>query len=112
MVSVVGQPLHPIKSAVQWNAALPSFQVSTALSIEFSCLDVLVDEFQFPFQSKQHAVHEYKRELIRHVENGLGSKLRAKLSTELVTYTEDSRREMTGNKWYAVNVKYFILLVG
>jgi mitofusin len=72
--------------------------VSTALSEEIRRLSVLVDEFNFPFDSKQLALNEYKRELIHHVENGLGSNLRARLSIELAKYIENSQREMTGNR--------------
>jgi mitofusin len=72
--------------------------VSTALSEEIRCLSVLVDEFNFPFHSERLDLNEYKRELIHHVENGMGSNLRARLSFELAKYIEKGRREMTGNK--------------
>jgi hypothetical protein len=72
--------------------------VSTAFSEEIGHLSVLVDEFNFPFHSKQPALDQYKRELIHHVKNRLGSKLHARLSIELAKNIENSRREMTGNK--------------
>jgi len=58
-------------------------------------VSVLVRGFNLPFQPTQY---EYKTKLHHHVENGLGSKLRARLSTELETNIENSQREMTGNK--------------
>jgi hypothetical protein len=42
----------------------------------------------------------------------LGSNLRARLSIELAKYIENSQREMTGNRWYAFSVRYFIVQVG
>jgi len=56
---------------------------------------MLLDAFNLPFKPAQY---EYIVELHRHVENGLGSKLRERLSTELETDVENSQREMTGNK--------------
>jgi mitofusin len=72
--------------------------VSKALREEIDCLSELVDEFNLPFHPEQHDLNEYKKELNHHVEKCLGSKLHASLSTELVKYTENSQREMTGNK--------------
>jgi len=56
---------------------------------------MLLDVFNLPFKPAQY---EYMVELHRHVENGLGIKLRAELSTEVETDIENSQREMTGNK--------------
>ena len=70
---------------------------------------MLLDVFNLPFKPAQY---EYIVELHRHVENGLGSNLRARLSTVLAMNIEKGQREMTGKKLYAFNVRYFILLVG
>jgi len=86
--------------------------VSKALSEEICHLSVLVDEFNLPFKPEQLVLIEYKKELHHHVENGLGSNLRARLSTVLAMNIEKGQREMTGKKLYAFNVRYFILLVG
>jgi mitofusin len=72
--------------------------VSKALSEEINCLSVLVDEFNSPFQPEHSDLNEYKKKLHHHVENGLGSNLCARLSTELAMNIESSQREMTGNK--------------
>ena len=73
---------------------------------------MLVDEFNLSFHPEQLVLNVYKKELHHHVENGLGSNLRARLSTALAMNIENSQREMTGNKQYAFNVRYFVLLVG
>jgi mitofusin len=72
--------------------------VSEALSDEISHLSVLVDEFIMPFHSEELVLKVYKKELLHHVENGLDSNLRAKLSAEIAMNIENSQREMTGNK--------------
>ena len=69
--------------------------MSTALSAEISQLSELVDEFNFPFHSEKPALNEYKRKIFHHVENGLGSILRAMLSTDLATDIENIQQEMT-----------------
>jgi hypothetical protein len=72
--------------------------VSETLSEEFCCLSVLIDEFNSPFNPKQPDLNEYKKKLYHHVENGLGSKLHARLSTELAINIGNIQRVMTGNK--------------
>jgi len=68
--------------------------VSKALSDEIRRLSVLVDEFNLPFNSDPFVLNVYKKELHGHVESGLGSNLRAKLSTALAMNIDQSRREM------------------
>jgi mitofusin len=68
------------------------------LSEEICNLSVLVDEFNLPFKPEQHALNEYKRELHHHVENGLGSKIHARLSNALAKNIANIQQEMTGNK--------------
>jgi mitofusin len=60
---------------------------------------VLVDEFSLPFHPEQLVLNVYKKELHIHVENGLGSNLRARLSTALAMNMENSQREMTGDNF-------------
>ncbi|KAG7207346.1 hypothetical protein KM043_009010 [Ampulex compressa] len=70
-------------------------RVSKALSEEIRRLAVLVDDFNVPFHSEPLVLNVYKRELHSHVENGLGSNLRGKLSSALTSNIESSQREMT-----------------
>ena len=72
--------------------------MSKALSEEIRRLSVLVDEFNLPFHPEQLVLNVYKEELHRHVENGLVSKLRARLSTEFAMNIATIQQEMTGNK--------------
>jgi mitofusin len=72
--------------------------VSKALSEEIRRRSVLVDEFNVPFHPEQLGLNVYKKELHHHVESGLGSNLRARLSTALALNIEKNQREMTGNK--------------
>lgn len=70
-------------------------RVSKALSEEIRRLSVLVDEFSLPFHPEPLVLNVYKKELHLHVESGLGSNLRARLSTALALNIEKSQREMT-----------------
>lgn len=70
-------------------------RVSKALSEEIRRLSVLVDEFNLPFHPEPLVLNVYKKELHSHVENGLGSNLRARLSTALAMNIENSQKEMT-----------------
>ncbi|XP_073993525.1 mitochondrial assembly regulatory factor isoform X2 [Rhodnius prolixus] len=70
-------------------------RVSKALNEEIRRLSTLVDEFNIPFHTDQLVLNVYKKELHLHVENGLGSNLRARLSTALAMNIESSQREMT-----------------
>lgn len=69
-------------------------RVSKALNEEIRRLAVLIDEFSVPFHPEPLVLNVYKRELHTHVENGLGSNLRARLSTALALNMENSQREM------------------
>lgn len=70
-------------------------RVSKALSEEIHRLGVLIDEFNVPFHTDPLVLNIYKRELHTHVENGLGSNLKARLSTALAMNMANSQREMT-----------------
>lgn len=69
-------------------------KVSKALNDEIRRLSVLVDEFNLPFHSETVVLNVYKKELHSHVESGLGSNLRARLSTALAMNIDHSQREM------------------
>lgn len=70
-------------------------RVSKALNEEIRRLSNLVDEFNLPFHPEPLVLNVYKKELHHHVETGLGSNLRARLSTALALNMESSQREMT-----------------
>lgn len=70
-------------------------KVAKALNEEIWRLNVLVDEFNLPFHSDALVLNVYKKEINGHVENGLGSNLRARLSTALAMNVETAQREMT-----------------
>ncbi|XP_011500793.1 PREDICTED: transmembrane GTPase Marf isoform X1 [Ceratosolen solmsi marchali] len=69
-------------------------KVSKALNEEIRRLSVLINEFNVPFHIEPLALNIYKRELHVHVERGLGSNLRARLSTALALNIDNSQREM------------------
>jgi len=68
--------------------------VSIALSDEIRRLSILVDEFNSPFHSDPLFLNVYKKELHSHVESGLGSNLRARLSTAFAMNIDQNEREM------------------
>ncbi|XP_023021702.2 mitochondrial assembly regulatory factor [Leptinotarsa decemlineata] len=70
-------------------------RVSKALNEEIRRLSTLVDEFNLPFHPEPLVLNVYKKELHVHVETGLGSNLRARLSTALALNMEASQKEMT-----------------
>ncbi|XP_058119292.1 transmembrane GTPase Marf [Anopheles ziemanni] len=71
-------------------------KVAKALNEEIWRLNVLVDEFNLPFHTDPLVLNVYKKEINAHVETGLGSNLRARLSTALAMNVETAQREMTG----------------
>lgn len=70
-------------------------RVSNALNEEIRRLSVLVDEFNEPFHPDPLVLNVYKKTLHAHVESGLGSNLRARLSSALALNIESSQAEMT-----------------
>lgn len=70
-------------------------KVSKALNEEIWRLNVLVDEFNLPFHTEPLVLNVYKKEINSHVENGLGSNLRSRLSTAMAMNIETAQREMT-----------------
>lgn len=71
-----------------------SFRVSKALNEEIRRLSNLVDDFNLPFHPEPLVLNVYKKELHLHVETGLGSNLRARLSTALSLNMEATQTEM------------------
>lgn len=79
-------------------------KVSKALNEEIWRLGVLIDEFNMPFHPEPLVLNIYKKELNSHVESGLGSNLRARLSMALAMNVEAAQREMTGKKLGAIAI--------
>lgn len=67
-----------------------------ALGEEIRRLSALVDTFMAPFHPDALVLGVYKRELHAHVEAGLGSNLRSRLSDAVANNMESSQKEMTG----------------
>ncbi|EDW30569.1 GL26855 [Drosophila persimilis] len=70
-------------------------KVSKALNEEIWRLGVLIDEFNMPFHPERLVLNIYKKELNAHVESGLGSNLRARLSIALAMNVESAQADMT-----------------
>lgn len=86
---------HEMKDKIRQMVEDVECKVSKALSEEIRRLGVLVDEFSNQFHPDPIVLNMYKKELHRHVEAGLGSNLRARLSTALALNMENSQKEMT-----------------
>lgn len=84
-----------MKEKIQQMVSETEEKVKRALSEEIRRLSVLVEEFNAPFHYDPLVLNVYKRELHAHVESGLGSNLRARLSNALAMNIESSQREMT-----------------
>ncbi|XP_054160587.1 transmembrane GTPase Marf-like [Oppia nitens] len=69
-------------------------KVSAALNEEIRRLSLLVNDFDRPFSSDSLVLGVYKKELHSHVERGLGSNLRARLSSALSCNVESAQKEM------------------
>ncbi|XP_013771955.1 mitofusin-2-like [Limulus polyphemus] len=69
-------------------------QVAKALNEEIHRLNVLVNEFERPFHPDNLVLSVYKKELHTHVEEGLGSNLRSRLSNTVAMNVESSQKEM------------------
>lgn len=70
------------------------YKVAKALSEEIRRLSVLVDEFNDPFHPDPLVVNVYKSKLNHHVESGVGSNLKSRLSTDLSQNMEVQQKEM------------------
>ncbi|XP_015784404.1 transmembrane GTPase Marf [Tetranychus urticae] len=69
-------------------------KVNLALKEEIRRLSLLVSDFERPFSDDPNYVQTYKKELHSHVEKGLDSNMRARLSTELSCCVESAQKEM------------------
>ncbi|XP_026501544.1 transmembrane GTPase Marf [Vanessa tameamea] len=69
-------------------------KVSLTLSQEIRRLSALVDEYEAPFRSERGALELYKRALHRHVEAGLGSRLKKRLSADIGHEMDEAQKEM------------------
>ncbi|XP_060528827.1 transmembrane GTPase Marf isoform X2 [Cylas formicarius] len=86
---------HEMKKKIRTMVEDVEQRVSKALTEEIRRLSSLVDEFSLPFHPEPLVLNVYKKELHLHVETGLGSNLRARLSTALAMNMEQSQAEMT-----------------
>ncbi|XP_054712132.1 transmembrane GTPase Marf-like [Uloborus diversus] len=69
-------------------------KVAGALSEEIRRLSILVDEFERPFHSDSLVLSVYKKEINSHVEQGLGSNLRGRLSSQVQMAVESAQKDM------------------
>ncbi|CAG4906910.1 unnamed protein product [Colias eurytheme] len=69
-------------------------KVSLTLSQEIRRLSALVDEYGEPFRTERAALEQYKRALHRHVEAGLGSRLKKRLSSDIGHEMDEAQKEM------------------
>ncbi|CAK1552655.1 unnamed protein product [Leptosia nina] len=69
-------------------------KVSLTLSQEIRRLSALVDEYDTPFRTERAALEQYKRALHRHVEAGLGSRLKKRLSSDIGHEMDEAQKEM------------------
>ncbi|XP_072944435.1 transmembrane GTPase Marf [Epargyreus clarus] len=69
-------------------------KVSLTLSQEIRRLSALVDEYDTPFRTERAALEQYKRQLHRHVESGLGSRLKKRLSADIGHEMDEAQKEM------------------
>lgn len=69
-------------------------KVSLTLSQEIRRLSALVDEYDTPFKTERNALEQYKRALHRHVESGLGSRLKKRLSADIGNEMDQAQKEM------------------
>merc|ERR1719412_1267732 len=70
------------------------YKVAKALSEEIRRLSVLVDEFNDPFHPDPLVVNVYKSKLNHHIESGVGSNLKARLSNDLQLNMEAQQKDM------------------
>ncbi|KAM3961796.1 mitochondrial assembly regulatory factor isoform 1-T2 [Aphomia sociella] len=69
-------------------------KVSLTLSQEIRRLSALVGEHEAPFRPERGALEQYKRALHRHVEAGLGERLKLRLSADIGHEMDQAQREM------------------
>jgi len=70
------------------------YKVAKGLSEEIRRLSVLVDEFTDPFHPDPLVVNVYKSKLNHHLESGVGSNLKSRLSSDLQLSMETQQKDM------------------
>merc|ERR1712240_363695 len=70
------------------------YKVAKGLSEEIRRLAVLVDEFSDPFHPDPLVVNVYKSKLSHYLESGVGSNLKARLSSDLQLNMETQQKDM------------------
>uniref|UniRef100_T1JMD1 Dynamin-type G domain-containing protein n=1 Tax=Strigamia maritima TaxID=126957 RepID=T1JMD1_STRMM len=86
---------HEVKDKINQMVEEVEQKVANALNEEIRRLSVLVDEFSNSFHPDLLVLNVYKKELNAHVELGLGSNLRSRLSTALSLSMESTQKDMT-----------------
>ena len=70
------------------------YKVGKAMSEEIRRLSVLVDEFNDPFHPDPLVLNVYKSRINHHIEAGIGSNLKTRLSSDLQFNIETHEKEM------------------
>ena len=70
------------------------YKVGKAMSEEIRRLSILVDEFADPFHPDPMVLNVYKSRLNHHIETGIGSNLKSRLSSDLQVNIESHEQEM------------------
>jgi len=70
------------------------YKVGKAMSEEIRRLSVLVDEFNDPFHPDPLVVNVYKSRINHHIESGIGSNLKTRLSSDMQFNIENHEQEM------------------
>jgi mitofusin len=70
------------------------YKVGKAMSEEIRRLSVLVDEFNDPFHPDPLVLNVYKSRISHHIESGVGSNLKTRLSSDLQINIESHEQEM------------------
>ncbi|XP_023231334.1 mitofusin-2-like [Centruroides sculpturatus] len=83
-----------IKHQIGQLVELVEQKVASALSEEIQKLAVLVNEFERPFHPDSLVTSVYKKEMNAHIESGLGSNMRGRLSSTLASLVESSQGKM------------------
>ncbi len=83
-----------MKEKIQQITEDVEYKVGKAMSEEIRRLSVLVDEFSDPFHPDPLVLNVYKSKINNHVENGVGSNLKARLSADLQLNMESHQQEM------------------
>jgi len=85
---------HEMKDKICTLVEDVEYKVAKALSEEIRRLSVLVDEFSDPFHPDPLVVNVYKSKLNHHLESGVGSNLKARLSSDLQVNMETQQKDM------------------